>query len=149
MRAATPCASPGSCACGRISRRKRQTRLNARGKSIPNRHLPNSGQMEHPMELRYLEKYHVLRQNTSGGGAPRCLWEFGSHLLYTHSLVIYARWLEPNVAFLRRILNPGTARAMRSIERSNAWRGQPQHGTAAAVEGDLPWCEEILVARCA
>src|ERR1700733_4432483 len=92
MRAATPCASPGSCACGRISRRKRQTRLNARGKSIPNRHLPNSGQMEHPMELRYLEKDHVLRQNTSGGGALGACGnlEVTSYIrtrwLYTHPL---------------------------------------------------------------
>lgn len=77
----------------------------------------------------------------NGRGGPPCLWEFGGYL-YTH------RWLEPNVAFLRRILDPGTAgdALNRAVERL---AGQPEHGTAAAVEGDLPLCEEILVARCA
>jgi hypothetical protein len=33
----------------------------------------------------------------NGGGGPPCLWEFEGHL-YSH------RWLEPNVAFLNRVL---------------------------------------------
>lgn len=75
-----------------------------------------------------------------GGGGPPCLWEFGGHL-YTN------RWLEPNVAFLRRTLNLGTAGDVlnRAVERL---AGQPEHDVAAGVLDDVSLCEDILTARC-
>jgi hypothetical protein len=77
----------------------------------------------------------------NGGGGPPCLWEFGGHL-YTN------RWLEPNVAFLRRTLNLGTAGDVlnRAVERL---AGQPERDVAAGVLDDVALCEDILTARCA
>lgn len=75
------------------------------------------------------------------GGGPPCLWEFGGHL-YTN------RWLEPNVEFLKRFLNPHSAisvltKAVALLER------QPEHKVAAEVSNDVPLCEETLRVRCA
>jgi len=75
------------------------------------------------------------------GGGPPCLWEFAGHL-YSH------RWLEPNVAFLTRHVNPSLVsdlldRAVRCLA------DQPEHRVAAEVHADLPLCAETLAARCA
>jgi hypothetical protein len=76
-----------------------------------------------------------------GGGGPPCLWEFGGHL-YTH------RWLEPNVRFLRQVLNAQAASnaLARAVERLF---DQPEYEVAAEVQADLPLCAETLAARCA
>lgn len=73
------------------------------------------------------------------GGGPPCLWEFGGHL-YTH------RWLEGNVQFLKRSLNPQRASdaLSRAVERL---ADQPEHSDAANVAGDLPLCVDTLAAR--
>jgi hypothetical protein len=77
----------------------------------------------------------------NGGGGPPRLWEFAGHL-YTH------RWLEPNVSFLKRTLN-----ASEAVDVLNRAVGrlvdQPEWDVAAAVQADLPLCEETLAARCA
>jgi hypothetical protein len=75
------------------------------------------------------------------GGGPPSLWEFGGHL-YEH------RWLEPNIRFLRRILNPqevGDVLRL-AVERLG---GHPEHAVATEIEGDIPLCAETLAARCA
>jgi hypothetical protein len=76
-----------------------------------------------------------------GGGGPPTLWEFGGHL-YTN------RWLHPNVTFLQRVLNAQEAAPVlnRAVGRL---ADQPEREIAAAVEADLPLCEETLTARCA
>ncbi len=75
------------------------------------------------------------------GGGPPSLWEFGG-FLYTN------RWLEPNVQFLKRALNPSGAGELlnRAVERLI---DQPEHKVAAEVRNDLPLCADILAARCA
>jgi hypothetical protein len=75
-----------------------------------------------------------------GGGGPPCLWEFAGHL-YTH------RWLEPNINFLKRVLNTqGVGDALnRAVERLVE---QPEHDMAVQVQADLPLCIETLEARC-
>lgn len=76
-----------------------------------------------------------------GGGGPLCLWEFGGHL-YEH------RWLEPNVRFLRRILNP--QKVNDALSRAVArLRGRPEYEIAAEVQSDIPLYAETLAARCA
>jgi hypothetical protein len=76
----------------------------------------------------------------NGGGGPPCLWDFEGHL-YTH------RWLEPNVAFLRRVLNVGNIETVlaRAIERLV---DQPERDAAWVVQADIPLCAETLGARC-
>lgn len=75
------------------------------------------------------------------GDGPPSLWEFGGHL-YEH------RWLEPNIHFLRRILNPQevTDVLRLAVERLG---GQPEHEAAKEIKGDIPLCVETLTARCA
>jgi hypothetical protein len=75
------------------------------------------------------------------GGGPPCLWEFEGHL-YSH------RWLEPNIAFLRRALNVSTVtdvleRAVKELE------GEPEHELAALMLMDIPERTEMLAPRCA
>ncbi|MGB6470429.1 MAG: hypothetical protein WBE88_06195, partial [Candidatus Acidiferrales bacterium] len=77
----------------------------------------------------------------NSGGGPPCLWEFEGHL-YTH------RWLEPNVAFLRKILNADSARKLLSVA-VNHLAGEPEHAPAAVVQEDFPLCEATVAARCA
>lgn len=76
----------------------------------------------------------------NGGGGPPCLWGFEGHL-YTH------RWLEPNVAFLSRVLNVGNIEAVlaRAVERL---ADQAEHDAAAVVQADVPLCAATLGARC-
>lgn len=75
------------------------------------------------------------------GGGPPTLWEFGGHL-YSH------RWLEPNVAFVRRALD--VPRITDVLERSvNALAGQPEHEIAARMLMDVPAHAQRLAARCA
>ncbi len=76
-----------------------------------------------------------------GGGGPPCLWEFEGHL-YSH------RWLEPNVTFLKGVLNvPGVSEVLtRGVERLV---DQPEHDVAALIKADVPLVIEILQARCA
>ncbi len=76
-----------------------------------------------------------------GGGGPPCLWEFQGHL-YSH------RWLEPNVTFLKGVLNvPGVSEVLtRGVERLV---DQPEHDVAALIKADVPLVIEILQARCA
>jgi hypothetical protein len=75
------------------------------------------------------------------GGGPPSLWAFGG-FLYTN------RWLEPNVQFLKRVLNPsGASEALnRAVERLIH---QPGHKVAVEVRNDLPLCADLLAARCA
>jgi hypothetical protein len=77
----------------------------------------------------------------NGGGGPPCLWEFEGHL-YTH------RWLEPNVTFLKGVLNvPGLSEVLtRAVERLV---DQPEHDVAALMKADVPLLIETLQARCA
>jgi hypothetical protein len=77
----------------------------------------------------------------NGGGGPPCLWDFEGHL-YTH------RWMEPNVVFLKRILNvPGVTKTLdRAVDRLT---DQPEREVATQIQGDLPLLTETLEARCA
>jgi len=65
----------------------------------------------------------------NAGGGPPCLWDFEGHL-YSH------RWLEPNVAFLKRVLNvPGVSQVLsRAAQRLV---DQPEHEVAALMNVDL------------
>ncbi len=74
------------------------------------------------------------------GGGPPCLWELEGHL-YEH------RWLELNVSFLRRVLNPQkVSDVLRlAVERLE---GQPECEMAKEVLADVPLCAETLAARC-
>jgi len=76
-----------------------------------------------------------------GGGGPPCLSEFQGHL-YSH------RWLEPNVTFLKGVLNvPGVSEVLtRGVERLV---DQPEHDVAALIKADVPLVIETLQARCA
>jgi hypothetical protein len=76
----------------------------------------------------------------NGGGGPPCLWEFGGHL-YEH------RWLDPNVRFLRQILNTNevTGKLSRAVEKLEAL---PEQEVAAEVQSDIPLCAETLATRC-
>ena len=75
------------------------------------------------------------------GGGPPCLWEFHPHL-YTH------RWLEPNVNFLKGILNVRSVSDLlvRAVERL---LNQPEHDVAARIQEDFPLYIATLEARCA
>jgi hypothetical protein len=77
----------------------------------------------------------------NGGGGPPCLWEFEGHL-YTH------RWLEPNVIFLKGVLNvPAVSEVLnRAVDRL---AGQPELEKAKLVHDDLPLLTDTLQARCA
>ncbi len=57
-----------------------------------------------------------------GGGGPPCLWEYEG-LLYNH------RWLEPNVNFLKEVLN---AHAVAGL------RDQLDHNVAKGVQRRFP-----------
>jgi hypothetical protein len=74
-----------------------------------------------------------------GGGAP-CLWDFEGHL-YTH------RWLEPNVAFLRRTLTVSAVNdvLMRAVDGLTS---EPEHEIASRMLGEFPTRSEMLAARC-
>jgi hypothetical protein len=75
-----------------------------------------------------------------GGGGPPCLWEFAGHL-YNH------RWMDLNIAFLRRMLTPQRARDV--INKAVGMiRGLPEHETAVELQKDFPLCIETLEARC-
>jgi hypothetical protein len=78
---------------------------------------------------------------SDGGGGPPCLWEFEGHL-YSH------RWLEPNVTFLKGVLNvPGVSEVLtRGVERLV---DRPEHDVAALIKADVPLVIETLQARCA
>ena len=75
------------------------------------------------------------------GGGPPCLWEFEGNL-YSH------RWLEPNVAFLRRTLNvPAVTDVIkRSVE---TLKGEPEHEAAARMLAEVPRRIDTLATRCA
>ena len=77
----------------------------------------------------------------NGGGGPPCLWEFEGHL-YSH------RWLEPNVAFLNRVLG---VRGVSKITNRAVDRlvGQLEHDVAVQIQTDLPLLTAALQARCA
>lgn len=77
----------------------------------------------------------------NGGGGPPCLWEFEGHL-YTH------RWLEPNVSYLRGVLNvPRVSNVLlRVFERL---MDQPEHEVAALIKEDFPLLTDTVQARCA
>jgi hypothetical protein len=74
------------------------------------------------------------------GGGPPWLWEFGGHL-YEH------RWLEPNVTFLRRTLNPQEVNnaLSRAVARLG---GLPEQEKAVKIQSDVPRCAETVAARC-
>jgi hypothetical protein len=74
------------------------------------------------------------------GGGPPCLWDYEGHL-YEH------RWLQPNVAFLARTLEPRGVEALlaRAVD---VLAGEPEHAVATAMLEDLPLCRETLEARC-
>jgi hypothetical protein len=76
----------------------------------------------------------------NGGGGPPCLWEFEGHL-YSH------RWLEPNVAFLRKALSLESVRRILSLAVAEL-AGQPEHSVATLALEDFPLCEATVVARC-
>lgn len=79
--------------------------------------------------------------NPESGGGPPCLWEFGGHL-YAH------RWLDENIRFLRRALNPhSAAEVLRGAV--NCLVGHPEHELAAEIQSDLPLCTGTLAVRCA
>ena len=76
-----------------------------------------------------------------GGGGPPVLWEYAGHL-YSH------RWLQPNIDFLKTLLNVRQAgdvlaRAVDGLE------GQPEHAQAARVHSAFPNRMAIVEARCA
>jgi hypothetical protein len=77
----------------------------------------------------------------NGGGGPPCLWEFEGHL-YSH------RWLQPNVAYLRKFLNVSSVSESlsRAVDRLS---DQPGHAVAALIQADKPLLVETLQARCA
>jgi hypothetical protein len=75
------------------------------------------------------------------GGGPPSLWEFGGHL-YSH------RWLEQNVAFVKRALN--VSQITDVLERAvNALEGEPEHEVAARMLVEIPEHTQMLAARCA
>lgn len=76
-----------------------------------------------------------------GGGGPPCLWYFEGHL-YTN------RWLEPNVSFLKRILNATNVRTALFQAVENLV-GQPEHHIATVVKEDFELCFETVESRCA
>jgi len=76
-----------------------------------------------------------------GGGGPPCLWEFEGHL-YEH------RWLEPNVAFLRKTLTVQSVANLLSLASSHL-TGESEHSVAAVVSEDFPLCEATVATRCA
>lgn len=74
------------------------------------------------------------------GGGPPCLWEFEGHL-YSN------RWLENNVAFLKKSLSPESAR--RVLERSvEILANEPEQEVALEIQEDWPLCEETVASRC-
>jgi|SRR5690348_164032 len=80
------------------------------------------------------------RWTPNGGGGPPCLWEFEGHL-YTH------RWLDQNVAFLRKTLsvqNLGDALACAAHQLA----GQPEQSIATLVKEDFPRFEGTVATRC-
>lgn len=75
------------------------------------------------------------------GGGPPCLWDFEGHL-YTH------RWLEPNVTFLKKVLNvPGVSEVFSRAVKCLV--DQPEHSVAEVMQADFPLCIATLEARCA
>jgi hypothetical protein len=76
---------------------------------------------------------------TEGGGPP-CLWDFAGHL-YEH------RWLEPNVAFLKRTLVPSAVgdAVRRAVLRLS---GQQEHEMPMRLESDIQSRAETLESRC-
>jgi hypothetical protein len=74
------------------------------------------------------------------GGGPPCLWEFEGHL-YTN------RWLENNVAFLKKSLDPESAKKVlaRSVEKL---ANEPEHDMAHSVQEDWALCEGTVASRC-
>jgi len=77
----------------------------------------------------------------SSGGGPPCLWEFEGHL-YSN------RWLEPNIAFLRKVLSLESVRSILSLAVAEL-AGQPDHSVATLALEDFPLCEATVAARCA
>jgi hypothetical protein len=77
----------------------------------------------------------------NGGGGQPSLWEFEGHL-YKH------RWLEPNVAFLRKALNLHSVSDVLSLAVSKL-ASEPEHRVAELVQEDFPLCEATVAARCA
>ncbi len=74
------------------------------------------------------------------GGGPPSLWEFEGHL--------YAnRWLENNIAFMRKTLFPEKVKRVlqRSVEKL---ANEPEHPAASGIYEDWPLCEEALASRC-
>jgi hypothetical protein len=76
-----------------------------------------------------------------GGGGPPGLSEFEGHL-YTH------RWLEPNVAFLRKTLSFNSVGAILS-SAVRRLADEPENAIAALVQEDFPLCEATVATRCA
>ena len=74
-------------------------------------------------------------------GGPPCLWEFEGRL-YTH------RWLEPNIAFLKKALNVPrvTEDFSRAVDRLV---DHSEHEVAARIREDLSLLTDPLQARCA
>jgi len=58
------------------------------------------------------------------------------------------RWLEPNVAFLRKALSLESVRRILSLAVAEL-AGQPEHSVATLALEDFPLCEATVVARCA
>jgi hypothetical protein len=76
----------------------------------------------------------------NGVGGPPCLWEFEGHL-YTH------RWLEPNIAFLKKALNVPrvTEDFSRAVDRLV---DHSEHEVAARIREGLSLLTDPLQARC-
>jgi hypothetical protein len=76
-----------------------------------------------------------------GGGGPPCLWEFAGYL-YSH------RWLDPNIDFMKTILNVDQVSEVlsRAAERL---AGQPEHARASQVCADFPSRRATVESRCA
>jgi hypothetical protein len=77
----------------------------------------------------------------NGGGGPPCLWDFEGHL-YSN------RWLEPNVASLKGVLNVPFMGDLLA-RAADRLAGQPEHEAATLMKADLPLLIDTLQARCA
>jgi len=68
------------------------------------------------------------------------LWDFEGHL-YSH------RWLEPNVSFLKRALNPRCIREAltRAVIKL---RNEPEYEAALGILEDVELCGKTLQSRC-
>jgi hypothetical protein len=77
---------------------------------------------------------------SDGGGGPPCVWGFEGHL-YAH------RWFEPNVNFLKGILNVTTVGKVLG-QAAARLVDQPERNVVELMQADLPLLATELEARC-